>query len=355
MNQTRSILAFLIMILFAVPILFGIIWAVGLTQAVVSEKTFSELPGEIIAEVPELLDGMMLAARDERSDLDYETRTWLNAVAGAGTTPREILRETGLNDWLEKELRGSLRTLGDILNGRSTSRNVWLDLRPLKSAFSHPAMESWLLQVLEGLPSCSLGQSEAWQRILLGEDYYDSPPPCRPQAAQGVAAAAILRERITRDIPDQVNILQNADFPRGRFNAARAITSFMYLLFLIPAGFIVLGALVGARSKALFLRWCGGAILAGGGLVLALSSLLKGIVPWMLRIGPSTNYPTPWIAWQEVFIDHASGLTLVISRHFMEPVITLAGIVCVVGLLLFVFSFTMGPEGAGAGRRPQPS
>lgn len=44
MNQTRTVLGLLIMIFFAIPALFGIIWAVGLTQAVVSSKMLSELP-----------------------------------------------------------------------------------------------------------------------------------------------------------------------------------------------------------------------------------------------------------------------------------------------------------------------
>jgi len=36
----------------------------------------------------------------------------------------------------------------------------------------------------------------------------------------------------------------------------------------------------------------------------------------------------------------------VISRHFMSPVITVAGAVCIVGLLLFAFSFTFTRENA---------
>jgi len=353
MNQMRSVVGLLIMIFFAVPILFGIIWAVGLTQAVVSQKTLTELPGEIIAEVPELLDGMLLAARDENNDMDYDTRTWLNAVAGASATPREVMKETGLNAWLERELKGSLAALADILNGRSTARSVWLDMGPLKSAFSHPAMERWLTEVLEKLPACSLGQSEAWARILASESCYDSLPPCRPEATGGAAAAAVIRERITRDIPDRVNILKNAKFPRGRFNAARAITSFMYLLFLIPAGFIVLGALIGARSKSNFFRWSGAATMAGGGLVLALSSLVKGVVPWALRIGP-LEYPSHWTHWHDVLADHASGLVQVVSRHFMTPVVTVAGAVCIVGLLLFAFSFTFARETGIGSQAPQP-
>lgn len=339
MNQARTIFGLLIMIFIAVPILFGIIWAVGFTQAIVSQKTLSELPGEILAEVPGLLDGMMAAARDENSDMDYATRTWLNAAAASGTTPQQVLKETGLNDWLEKELTRSLAELGEIMNGRSSQRAVWLDMRPLKTAFRHPAMDSWLNRVLANLPACSAGEAEAWARVLEGKNEYDSLPPCRPAEMQSPAVAAWVSDRVDRDIPDRVNMLENAHFPRENFNIARTVNSFAYLLFLIPAAFIFLGALIGGRGKSGFFRWSGIATLTGGGLVLALSSLAKGIVPWALRIGPM-EHPSYWTHWQGAFADHAEGLALVVSRHFMSPVIAVAGGVCIVGLLLFAFSFT---------------
>jgi hypothetical protein len=328
------------MIFIAVPILFGIIWAVGFTQAIVSPKTLSQLPGEVIAEMPTLLDGMMLAARDENSDMDYETRTWLNAIAAAGTSPRQVLKETGLDSWMEKELTGSLATLGDILGGKSSQRAVWLDMMPLKAAFSHPAMESWLTRVMEKLPPCSAGESETWARVLAGGQSSDSLPPCRPGETQGGAVAAVIRDRVARDIPDRVNLLQHSRFPRENVNIARTITSFAYLLFLIPAAFIFLGALIGGQGKTGFFRWSGAATMVGGGLVLALSSLAKGVVPWALRLGPLEHQPSHWVHWQGVFADHAEGLALIVSRHFMSPVITVAGGVCIVGLLLFAFSYT---------------
>jgi hypothetical protein len=350
MKQARTVLGLLIMMFVAVPVLFGVIWAVGLTQAVVSPKTLSELPGEIITEVPEALDGMMLAARDENSDLDYDTRTWLNAIAGASPTPREILKETGLNDWLEHELSGTLRKVGDILNGTSAAQDVWLDLKPLKSAFSHPAMEKWLSQVLEKLPACSAGQSEAWKQILLSDSPYESLPPCRPESTTGTDVALIIRERLTRDIPDQVDIMGNVDIPHGKFNIAKTVTSFTYLLFLIPAVFIALGALVAASSKSHFFRWGGAATMAGGGLVLALSSLIKNVIPWAMRAGP-INYSSPWTHWHEVMAEHMGGLAMVVSRHFISPVVTVAGAVCIAGLLLFAFSFTFTRE---VETKPQP-
>lgn len=341
MNQARTIFGLLIMIFIAVPVLFGIIWGVGITQAFVSEKTLTEMPGEIIAEVPGLLDGMMLAARDEDSDMDYGTRAWLNAVAASGTTPKQLLRETGLDDWLEKELSGSLASLGKIMNGKRAERSVWLDMKPLKAAFSHPAMASWLARVLENLPPCSTGESEAWALALSGGSMYESLPPCRPGEVQAETVAALIRSRIDRDIPDRVNIMENARFPRENFNIARTVDSFAYLLFLIPALFILLGALVGARSKSHFFRWSGAATLAGGGLVLALSSLAREAIPWAMRVGPlDYRYSSHWVHWHEVFADHAGSMAMVVSRHFISPVMTVAGGVCIVGLLLFAFSFT---------------
>ncbi|HUU05596.1 MAG TPA: hypothetical protein VMZ49_06925 [Patescibacteria group bacterium] len=352
MNQTRIILGLIIMVFLAIPVLFGIIWAVGLTQAVVSPKTLSELPGEIIAEIPDLLDGMVLAARDENSDLEYDSRIWLTAMSGASPTPRELMKETGLNDWLEKELSGSLRTMGDILNGKTAPRDIWLDMRPLKAVFSHPTMERWLAQVMEKLPPCSESQSRDWERIMLRENRYDPLPPCRPVAGQEATAIALIRGHITRDIPDQIKLTENTHFPHRQFNIAKTVISFTYLLFLIPAAFIVLGALVAARSKSHFLRWSGAATMIGGGLVLAMTSLVKGLIPWAMRIGP-VNYSSSWTHWQDVFSDHMGGLALVVSRHFISPVIAVAGTVCVIGLLLFAFSFTFTRETAAKNQAPQ--
>lgn len=356
MKQARTFFGLLIMIFLAVPILFGIIWAVGFTQAFVAEKTLATLPGEVIAEVPGLLEGMMQAARDERSDMDYDTRAWLNAMSAAGTAPKQLMGETGLDDWLERELTGSLAELGRIMNGRSSARSLWLDMRPLKAALAHPAMTAWLARVLENLPACSEGESEAWARALAREPGFESLPPCRPAAAapgDTAAVAAAIRERIGRDIPDRVNMLENARFPRRNFNVARTVDSFAYLLFLIPALFIFLGAGIGGRGWPGFFRWSGVATLTGGGLVLALSSLAKGIVPWAMRVGPlDARYSPHWMHWHEAFAEHAGSLAQVVSRHFISPVVTVAGGVCIVGLLLFAFSFTFTRSEAAGPQAP---
>ncbi|MEI6614728.1 MAG: hypothetical protein WCL37_07505, partial [Chrysiogenales bacterium] len=309
MNQTRTILGLLIMIFFAIPVLFGIIWAVGLTQAAVSSKMLSELPREIIAEIPDLVDGVLLAAKDENIQLDPETRTWLTAVAGAATTPKELLKETGLNDWLEKELSGSLRTVGDILNGKTEARNVWLDLRPLKQALNHPAVELYITQVMEKLPVCSAEQAKTWELSIQDQGHYDSLPPCRPEASLSTNAAASIRSSFTRDIPDKINFFKNAHFPFHRVNIAKTVMSFTYLLFLIPALFIFFGALIAARCKSHFFRWSGAVTMIGSGLALALATLVKQIIPWSARFNPG-QYSSHWLHWNDVVGDHLGGLVL---------------------------------------------
>ena len=345
MKQTRTVFGLLIMILFAVPILFGVIWAVGFTQAAVSQKTLSQLPGEIIAEIPELLDGMMLAARDENSDMDYETRTWLNAMAGAGTAPRDVMKQTGLSDWLQKELTASLAAIGDILNGRSDARDVWLDMRPLKSALAHPAMENWLAQVLERLPDCTPGESAAWEQALRGDGPGDSLPACRPgrsgdRRRRGHPPAR--RSRYPRPgQPDGKRQFPPREIQPGQDGDLVHLPAFPH----------------SGRLHRSWGRWSGAAASPFSSAGAAprswpAAALSWPCLPWSrasspgrMRVGPAYSSPH-WNPWQDIFADHAGGLALVVSRHFMSPVITVAGAVCVVGLLLFAFSFTFTRENA---------
>lgn len=343
MNQTRTIFGLLIMIFFAIPALFGIIWAVGLTQAVVSEKMLSELPQEVIAEIPNLVDGVLLAAKDENIDMHPDGRAWLLAAAEVAQSPKALLEETGLNDWLQKELSGTLQTVGDILGGKTEARNVWLDLRPLKQALNHPAMERYLLQVVEKLPVCTPEQAELWKEKIQYPGNGNDLPPCRPEGTVSIDAVASIRNELTRDIPDQVNFFKNSGLPNRRVNVAKVVMSFTYLLFLIPAVLIIIGALIAARSKSHFFRWSGAVTLIGGGLALGLATLVKQIIPWSSQFEPG-RYSSHWLHWNELIGDHLEGFALIFTRHLVAPVIAVAGTVCVVGLLLFAFSFTFTRE-----------
>jgi len=77
--------------------------------------------------------------------------------------------------------------------------------------------------------------------------------------------------------------------------------------------------------------------MIGGGLVLAMS--LAGQRGHSLGHAHRTGeLSSSWTHCTMFFVDHMGGLALVVSRHFMSRH-NVAGIVCVVGLLLSAFLY----------------
>ena len=52
MDAVRKIIGLVLIVFFGLPILFGMIWAVGLIKATVSPEFLTDLPRQVIAEVP---------------------------------------------------------------------------------------------------------------------------------------------------------------------------------------------------------------------------------------------------------------------------------------------------------------
>jgi hypothetical protein len=167
-----------------------------------------------------------------------------------------------------------------------------------------------------------------------------------------ITAVAAINGSFTRDIPDEIDFFKNSHFPFHRVNIAKIVMSFSYLLFLIPALFIFLGAIIAARCKSHFFRWSGAVTMIGGGLALALATLVKQIIPWSLRFNP-VQYSFHGHHWNDVIGTHMGGIMLVFTRYLVAPVIAVAGAVCVVGLLLFAFSFTFNREAEANVPAPQ--
>ncbi len=90
MTALRKILALLIIILLGLPILFGIIWVTGVTKATISPEFISDLPQEIIAEIPDIAEEIFQEAQDKNVISDENTRAWFQAAAKAGITPQAI-------------------------------------------------------------------------------------------------------------------------------------------------------------------------------------------------------------------------------------------------------------------------
>ena len=342
MNPARKIIGLFLIVFIGLPVLFAIIWVAGLTRAVISPAFVSEVPQKIIAALPDITDEVMAAGRNPDVVRDPRARVWFEAAAKVGTTPRELLTRTGLLGWMQGELTRALTDVGDILRGKREPGPVTIDMRPLKKALQSPEIDDYLLSVLKNLPPCDQAGLQQWARAAEeGIDQADLPA-CQPDLAQAQAALKLRQGRVASDIRDEIPIFEDVHFPRMGVTAVA--TTVVYSLFLIPAFFILIGSAIAARSRESFFKWSGASVLTGGLLALIAAGLARNSAAlitryahwtqgseWSTGLGPLVLEKTRWAA------------SLVLQQLF-SPVLSVAGAVCAVGLILFALSFMTRPE-----------
>jgi hypothetical protein len=336
MTAVRKIIALFIIILFGLPLLFGIIWIVGLTQATVSPEFISDLPREIIEEVPDIAEEIFREAQDQRVIRDENTRAWFAAAAEAGVTPKQVMAEIGLLDWLENELSESLEQVGEVLRGERRPRPITIDLRPLKNILLREEIDQYLLRILENLPPCDEEANSAWLQIARRGLDHRELPACRPDLEIAREALTEWRIEAVDDMDNEIEIFEDVHFLP--FGISRTITVLSYSLFVFPAILIFVGALIAATSPASFFRWSGISTFLGALPVLLLSFFAKHISLWALSFAPY-SYSDAWSSeLQELVLEKISWIPMRIIDQLFSPVISVAAIVCVIGIVLFVIS-----------------
>jgi hypothetical protein len=336
MTAARKIIALLIIIFIGLPILFGVIWVVGLTKATVSSEFISDLPREIIDEVPDIAEEIFEEAQDERVIRDDNTRAWFEAAARAGVTPKQLMEEIGLLDWLENELSDSLEEVGEVLRGERRPRPIALDLRPLKDILLREEIDQYLIRVLEELPPCDEDENSAWLQISRRGLDHRELPACRPDLEIAKEALTEWRIDAVDDMDNEIEIFEDVHFLP--FGISRTITVLSYSLFVIPAIFIFIGALIAATSPASFFRWSGISTFLGALPVLLLSFFVKHVSLWALSFAPY-SYQNDWSSeLNDLILEKTSWIPMRIVDQLFSPVISVAAVVCVIGIVLFVIS-----------------
>ena len=341
MNTFRKIIGLLMILFLGLPLIFGIIWAVGITKAAVSPEFISEFPQEIIAEIPRILDEVFEEGQKKNMISDPNTRAWFEAAASVKISPRELIKRIGLEDWMDHELSGLFEDLEDILRGNRRVRTLVFDLRPLKDALLHEEFFLYIEDVLEQLPLCDeLGQRR-WDRFRGNDVDWFSRKACRPDRETLISIFEDMRDSIEYDIPDDVSIFEDVDyFPLG---ISRVVTWLSYFLFLFPAAVLFLAALIAASSPADFFRWSGISVLAGGLIPLISSLFFKQIARWAIFIRP---YSDSWSAeLQNLIVDKTEWIHLSLIDFLFSPVVQVAGVVCIVGIILFAISLIVSSRG----------
>ncbi|MGD2087119.1 MAG: hypothetical protein PVH61_13130 [Candidatus Aminicenantes bacterium] len=368
MNGVRKAIGVLIIIFIGIPVLIAIIWGVGLTRAVVSPEFLSEMPREIITKIPDLLQETLEAVDREDVIHDEDARQWVRAVADAETTPKEMLEKIGIMDWLKTELSQSLEDIGQILKGKMSPRPVILNMRPLKAALRHEGIDQYLKEILGKLPVCTDDQTREWVEAVVAERPFkhDAPPACRPPDL--VKAVEILRTawiEEVEEIPDEVDLIEADEwdfYPRHGINITHLVVSLTYLLFFIPAAILLVASLIGASSGSGILRWVGISTLIAGGLAFGLSKLVGKMVQWGIGVGPIgysySDVSFPFEEVGEIFVEKMGDIILLVIDQLFSAVNTVAGAVCIVGIVLIALSYlvtrdtrgtTAAPTGSGTG------
>jgi hypothetical protein len=356
MKAARMITGLFIIIFFGLPSLFGVVWAVGLIRASVSPEFISDLPREIIREVPKMTDEIFQAAQDKDVIHDENTRAWFQAAAKTGISPRDLMDKTGLMGWLENEVSKSLTEIGQILRGERRPRPIWIDLQPLKNVLLHPEVDNFFRATLQNLPPCDEQGEQRWQQ--LASKTYDRRgwPACRPSLATAESLLRAERLEAVNDMPKDIEVFEDVRalrfFP---FGFSRTIHLLSYLLFIIPAAFIFLGALIAASSPSSFFKWSGVSVFIGSLPVLLLSLFTKHLSLWAIKFG-SFSWEDRWSTeLHDLIYDKLGWIPSRIIDVLLSPVIAVAGVVCVIGIILFAVSFSVRNSSKGVKKTASPS
>jgi len=337
MKALRKILGFLIILFIGLPILFAVIWAVGITRAAVSPELVSDLPQEIIEEVPSIVEEVFEEAKNEDSMTDKNTRAWFQAASEVGISPQELMRTMGLLDWLENELSGTFDEVGDVLRGKRRTGPIVFNLRALKEAFHSEVFKDYMIKVVDKLPLCDEREIERWSTMIEGSYDLFSFPPCKPgiQVSEQVIQAHL--EDFTDDISNEVEIFSNTRFIP--LSISRVLKLASYGLLLLPALIILLGAVIAATSSAAFFRWSGLSILAGGLASLLTVLFTKQLAFAGLGLSPY-SFSQDWsVELHELILEKTAWIQTAVVNQLFSPVIAVAGVVSIVGFVIFMLSF----------------
>jgi hypothetical protein len=337
MKALRKILGLLIVLFIGLPILFAVIWAVGLTRAAVSPEFVSDLPQEIIEEVPSLVEEVFEEAQNEELMIDEDTRAWFKAASEVDLSPRELMRNMGLESWLENELSGSLDEIGDVLRGKRKAGPIVIDLRPLKKALQSEDFKDYITQVMEKLPPCNEEDIERWYTVTDRDyDLFDFPP-CTPGVEVSDQVIQDYLDGLTDDISDEIEVFSGMRYVP--LSVTRMVKLLSYGMFFLPALIILLGSVIAATSTASFFRWSGLSVLAGGLISLLTALFTKQLAFAGIGLSPY-SFSKDWsVGLHELVLEKTAWIQTAVVNHLFSPVIAVAGVVSIVGFIIFIVSF----------------
>jgi hypothetical protein len=181
-----------------------------------------------------------------------------------------------------------------------------------------------------------------WAELALGDIRRHEIPACQPDLETAKTVLTEARRRAVDEMDDRIEVFEGVrSFPLLPFGISGTITFLSYFLFLIPAAFIFLGAIIAASSPASFFRWSGVSVLVGGIPTLVLALATKFFSLWAIKAAPFFEHDYWASDLGDLVLNKLRWIPERIVDQLFSPVVWVAAIVCVAGAVLYALSFTV--------------
>jgi len=344
MLTIRKIIAVLVVIFLALPLIFGIITGVGLIKGVLSERFLVEVPQEVVEMVPSSIDELYVELK--KIDLNMlnmreNQRIWLKAVLDTNISPKNIFEKSGLNKWIEGEFKTTFEKLREIMRNERNYSDVMLNTNGLKKSLVNDEFVKYVRKVIEKLPVCSNDYFKEWNDSNFNINSIYSLPPCRPENINiSDDNIRLFLSRLADEIPDNVKLLVKEDILPFNNNIFKLVSSLSYLLFVLPLIFVLIAAGLGATSRRGFFIWTGSIISLGGILTLGFSKFVLNLSS-ILDFGNKISLELTDIPENisNLLVRKTEVLSESIIHSLFKSVSSISLIVVIVGLVIISLAF----------------
>lgn len=332
-----------LLLIVGVPLIIAIVLATGMTRALTSRDFYGDMADKLVKSLPETIDKSLAAARQPGAVSDPDARAWIEAMAKAKMSFSQMFEKTGIQAWLQDELAQKVRRTGELVSGKVKPGDITLDMRPLKKALQSDEMNAYLKQVLAQLPDCDAAGVEEWKQRAIAPRHEKPLPACNPGDELFEKRSQWMNAWLGH-IPDQKPMFTTGQLSDPVvLDALHWIDSTMWLLFLLPAVLIAIGALLIRSDGRGFLGVCGGATLVSGISAWLLAWLASG---WMITA--TGRNPERYLSGSKarlfgseagrMFVKQLSDSLGMFLHEMFSPAMTTALLVSGIGLGLIVLS-----------------
>ena len=192
-----------------------------------------------------------------------------------------VIKKTITSQYLDSQIKPIIDNTLNWLEGKTTTLDFKLDLKPIKSAILVEKRDEILQVISQSIPVCPAGQQPSQKNVEI----------CRPASVsietfnQNYIAAALTQ--VVQSLPDEYAMKSPVNLPLQRvffwtsffpgMTLPNMLTLSAVIVALLAFLFWFLSALIADPSWSVRLKWLGGALIIPALIVLSLAALIQFI------------------------------------------------------------------------------